>query len=364
MAIRQIHLSHWNELRFDRPRYRLYRFRCDRREDMGQDRFTVEKEEFHNVRQLTERQIMTELIKYNRDELKRISAVAAGCNPTALSKMEPFEQSLALAASMRELDAMITPQMMSDVVVLMNSPLGFLTDRVPPKDKPYETEIVKQCFIEATLRGARTVGNEWNIISNKAYLTRAYFERALKELPGLKKLIITPGVPFMKEGGAIVKMKATWTYEGHLGSMERDIPVRVNNGMGTDAILGKADRKFRAAILRQLTGTDWGEEEEELQPQSIAGVTETTAVKADVKPPETTPQPKAEPQKSASQPPAMSYDQIEAAIASSKSIKELEQLMDEISISMSAGDITQDGANKLGHSVKSAIAQIKKRQAR
>lgn len=353
MAIRQHHLSHWHVLKEEPRRYRLYRFRCDRREDLGQDRRRVEIEEFHNVQQLTERQIVSELIKYKKEDLKAIGDVAKLCSPTALAQMEEFEQSLTLAAAMRKLDGLITAEMMNDVMMLMNSPLGFMTDRVPPRDTPYEVAIVKQCFIEATLRGARTVGNEWNVISGKAYLTRAYFERALKELPELRKLMITPGVPVMRDGGAIVKMKATWVYQGHLGSMERDIPVKINAGMGCDAILGKADRKFRAAIMRQLTGTDWGEDQDDAPP-AAPNVIETTAVRSDTKPAETAAAASSGPG------PAMSYDQLNAAIKSGKTLKELEQLWDEISIAVNAGDVTSDGAAKLGGALKAAIARVKK----
>lgn len=47
-------------------------------------------------------------------------------------------------------------------------------------------------------------------------------------------------------------------------------------------------------------------------------------------------------------PKGMSYDALADAIKAAKSLKELEQLMDEISISMSSGEITGDGAAKLG----------------
>lgn len=58
---------------------------------------------------------------------------------------------------------------------------------------------------------------------------------------------------------------------------------------------------------------------------------------------------------------AMSYDAIQTAIKGATSLEELQQLMDEISMSMAAGEITADGATKLGNLVEMAAAPLKKK---
>lgn len=185
-------------------------------------------------------------------------------------------RAFAISYGLRRLEALITPGMMTEIMSLMNSPLGFLTDKNPAqfnrdgqRVQPYTPDIVKRCVIEASLRGAHWVGNEMNIIASRAYLTKEYFRRKVDELPGLSLLQLLPGVPTLSQSGqiALVPFVATWRYNGRDCSIERTskkvgddvqdrrIPVIVNKGMSVDAILGKAERKMLAAIYRQMTGS-------------------------------------------------------------------------------------------------------------
>lgn len=184
-------------------------------------------------------------------------------------------RAFAISYGLRRLEALITPGMMTEIMSLMNNPLGFLTDKNPATFRdgqrvaPYEAAIVKRCVIEAALRDARWVGNEMNIIAGRAYLTKEYFRRKVDELPGLSLLQLLPGVPTLSQSGqiALVPFVATWRYNGRDCSIERTskkvgddvqdrrIPVIVNKGMSVDAILGKAERKMLAAIYRQMTGS-------------------------------------------------------------------------------------------------------------
>ena len=146
---------------------------------------------------------------------------------------------------------MITPELLDQILPLQNSSLGFRTDR----PTGYQPDVVKDCFIEATLRGLSPIGNEFNIISGRCYVTKEGFSRLLRELPEFCDLKLFFGVPKTSTGGAIVEARATWKYRGHQDEITREIPVRVNNGMGADAILGKTERKLKAAIYQQITGS-------------------------------------------------------------------------------------------------------------
>lgn len=219
---------------------------------------------FEEVKTYTRREMMTVLIKHKREEIQRIGEIAKVCQPGALAALEPFEASLTMAAAMARLEELITPAMMSDLMKLANSKLGFMTDRKPgQKDRngkevePYAPVTIKRCFIEATLRGARSIGNEWNIIAGQSYLTREYFERTQKEFPGLTHLKIEPGVAKNSGDGVIIHYKVSWKLNGKADSLERDVPIRRNDGMGIDALYGKGERKIRAVLMRQLTGTTW-----------------------------------------------------------------------------------------------------------
>lgn len=223
----------------------------------------------------------TDLVRYSGDTLAAIEQVACECGLQSVAGGK-FERAFRLSAGIRRLKDMITKDMMRDIMELQGTSLGFRTDK--DTGGGYPPEAVKECLIEAILRGAAPVGNEFNIIAGRCYLTKEFFIRAMRELPGLTDLRLKPGVPAMSNGGALVPYEATWTWYGVAGGMQRiaekradgsiddcRIPVKVNNGMGIDAILGKAERKMRAAIYALLTGTEWSDgEADESRPAVIA----------------------------------------------------------------------------------------------
>ena len=194
-------------------------------------------------------------------QLAEIEDVIRQCDLSAAGAVGTVQQGLLMAAGIRRLNELITDAMMADVMGLQGTSLGFKTDK--DKTGGYDVGTVKHCFIEARLRGARPVNNEFNIISAQPYLTKNFFSRAVREFPGLSDLRLMPQVPQLKSGGALVPYRATWLLAGEAMSLERveagnedrRIAVRVNAGMGTDAIIGKATRKILAEIYGILTGS-------------------------------------------------------------------------------------------------------------
>lgn len=139
---------------------------------------------------------------------------------------------------------------------LQNSPLGFRTDKA---DTGYNDAVLVQCGTEALLRGLKWVGNQWNIIAGRCYVTREGYWHLVGGLEGMTDLKMNPGVPIMKDGGAIVDYVAHWKYRDVPDSLTAKIPVRVNSSQGVDAVLGKAERKMLARIYKQVTGTETSE---------------------------------------------------------------------------------------------------------
>lgn len=200
-----------------------------------------------------------------------------------------FEQELAVARSIVQLRGVLQP-VMGDVMALMNTSLGFRTDRDPnvtPKDKdgnpmtPYPVAIVTDVFIEARLRGFHAINNEFNIIAGRFYGCVTGFERLVKSYPKVTDVKDNYSIPTMHgEKGAIVKASATWIQDGVKQSLERDFAVRVNYGMGADAIVGKAKRKLYAAVYSRLSGvvTPEGEAGDDVTDlKSIAAASSTPA---------------------------------------------------------------------------------------
>lgn len=186
-------------------------------------------------------------------------------------------KALLLSRGMRRLREMLTPAIMADIMELMNSPLGFLTDR-PPNKQPYDVGTVKDVMVEAMIRGVRPVGNELNIIASRLYVTRHGFERLLRDLPGFSNLEIEVGVPVKHAEGALVPCKARWRMRGaphevafeKTGDTDYRIAVRVNDGMVVDAIIGKATSKLLRRIYQRVTGTHLAEVSDAEQADSVA----------------------------------------------------------------------------------------------
>ena len=195
-----------------------------------------------------------------------------------------FERAFLLAEAMIKLRELLTPQMMTPIMGLMNNRLGFLTDKNPSrpnrdgsKPAPYSIEVVRDCAIEAMMQGVRLVDNEFNIISGGSYITRNGFTRKLRDYEDLTDLKIVLGVPRYnsEKTGVVVTCKATWKLKGQAGDLEADIPIRTDSGSTVDNLLGKADRKFKARIYAQLTGSELGEGEVEDLPAGTKNVTGT-----------------------------------------------------------------------------------------
>ena len=181
---------------------------------------------------------------------------AAKTGMMALAETNAFRKTFALAEAMGQLRGLLNPEVMKPFMNLQGTSLGFKTDR-DSKDG-YPLEVVRDCVIEATINGVSTVGNEFNIIAGRCYITKEGFGHKLNDFEGLS-FTITPSVPGMKGGGAVVDMQIEWTLNGVAKEKVLSIPVKVNNGMGADAIIGKATRKARAWLWTAITGQELGE---------------------------------------------------------------------------------------------------------
>ena len=172
--------------------------------------------------------------------------------------------------------SLITPAMMRDIMALKGTPLGFKTDESTRREGPYNEHQVRDVVIAALMDGARLVGNEFNIISANYYRTKEQLERKVHEFPGLREFRYSLSVPTISDGGAVVAGWASWKLHGNADRMDfaksegfdARIPVRINQGQGADAILGKATRKLMYRVLQRLTGIDYGLEEEQAEPEA------------------------------------------------------------------------------------------------
>lgn len=199
--------------------------------------------------------------QFSREARNEIAKAQAADNPMMVALMT--------ARALNGLRELVTNDMMSDVMGLMNSQLGFLTDRDPTRpDKhgnrpePYPVDIVKDSFITAQMWGARPVGNEFNIISNRAYRTVGYYRRKVTEVPGVSEVSWQVSSPEMSSDGKVARLTAacTWKQNGQQrrrvcakdATGDWRVSVRVNYGMGEAAIKGKAERAILALALADM----------------------------------------------------------------------------------------------------------------
>lgn len=164
-------------------------------------------------------------------------------------------KALAIAGAMKSIRDALTPSIMAEVMTLQGSALGFKTDK--DISGGYQVEVVRDCVLEAVMQGVGAIGNQFNIIAGRAYITKEGMGRKLANIKGLS-YSITPGIPQSASGGAIVPVDVEWTYPhgAEKKSKPLQICVRVNSGMGADAIIGKATRKARAWLYATITGQE------------------------------------------------------------------------------------------------------------
>ena len=170
---------------------------------------------------------------------------------------------LKVAESMESLRLLFDdPAIRTRIEALQDTAIGFRTDRDPKTknrktgepNKPYDYEVVKDCAIEAGLRGLQLVGNQWNIVSGRTYCTKEGFEFLIRGLKHVTDFKVNLGVPANKPGGVIIECEGSWNNAGQPQSLKSSIPVKSDDYSSADQLLGKATRKFLKRCYEQMTG--------------------------------------------------------------------------------------------------------------
>jgi hypothetical protein len=211
------------------------------------------------------------------------------------SRMEKFRGVLAtepsamkraiLLAKAVQLATRYVRQHVRDLAALQGSPLGFATD------KEYTPDELVQPLTEAAIRGLPFVGNCVNVIAKRLYIplegyehlfrSDARFTWPLVRLGSVEIVDESRWVDLPKErhyeangrrvtgrtvpGQARVEIEAECTFEGRpvriscrdnraTGGLDERVVIRVNSGMGEDAILGKAKRRAYKRLWGEAIG--------------------------------------------------------------------------------------------------------------
>jgi hypothetical protein len=178
-----------------------------------------------------------------------------------------------------------TPEVMARIEALQDTSIGFRTDSDPKvwnKKKGafnprYEWPVVRDCALEAALRGLQWVGNQFNIITGRMYCTKEGFEYLIKRCKAVTEFRPVIQVPRIANGGAIVECSATWKMSGQPVTFASTIPVKMDEYSGADQIIGKATRKFLKRCYEQMSGISVPEAEAEEGAPRMEGAAEATS---------------------------------------------------------------------------------------
>lgn len=175
-----------------------------------------------------------------------------------------FTRAITIANKVAAIRAHLTAEVMAGVMQLQGKAYGFRTDKV------YGEDVVADCTIEAQIAGVLPVGNQMNILAGRMYVTKEGFKHLLDKIDGLRWMI-TPQIPKMVSSGAEAPVKVEWRLkDGEAHVKELVFPIRVNAGMGADAINGKATRKAEAWLYNYITGMDLADGDAEDAPLAPA----------------------------------------------------------------------------------------------
>lgn len=151
---------------------------------------------------------------------------------------------------------------------LMNTKIGFRTDR---DGKPhgrdrkilplYTRDVVRECLIDAVIIGLLPTGNQFNIISGTMYPTKEGYTALLKKL-GVKYIIDIQQDRSQTPGVAELPCKISYEYNGDKNSFTVVATVKRDEYSSNDQIRGKAERRAKKALYEYITGSDFGEADE------------------------------------------------------------------------------------------------------
>jgi hypothetical protein len=205
------------------------------------------------------------------EAVKKIEAIEAFVSQNALAStldsvgsIMASAQAAAYIGGMRKL---LTPDVVAYFLELQGSTLGFKTDK--DTKGGYDADTVRDVVIEASARGFDLVMNRTNIISGRFYATKEgledFFRRKFVKngRPRVTDIRLSVGVPKLGGDRALVAMSISFKFDGRDEKMSREIPVRVNGGMGDDAIIGKATRKILKDVYAFVTGSEITDSEDE-----------------------------------------------------------------------------------------------------
>lgn len=166
------------------------------------------------------------------------------------------------ASAIGQLRKALTDEVMTEIVLpLVDTKAGFLTDRRPtaknPHPQPYSLQVLRNCVIDAILKGLALHGNQINIISGQVYITKEGYAALLKKL-GVK-YIIDAGAPIVNGETVTFSVSVNAKYQGEAISYKTSFMSKVTQYASFDLLAGKATARAIKSLYTYVSGIDAGE---------------------------------------------------------------------------------------------------------
>lgn len=186
---------------------------------------------------------------------------------TTLNNFGAAFQAVSVVSLLREA---LTDEVMNSVFMpLMNTKIGFLTDRDPKRPSksggpimPYSTDVVRDCIIDAVTNGLLPTANQFNIIAGRMYPTKEGYTSLLKKL-GCKYFIEKGFDKSQDTRFAEIQCKISYEYQGAKNSFNYTATIKKDAYSSPDQISGKAERRAKKVLFEYLTGCDLGDADQD-----------------------------------------------------------------------------------------------------
>lgn len=162
----------------------------------------------------------------------------------------------------------LTDEVMKSVFMpLMNTKVGFLTDRTGKPNKNgtayplYPVTTVKDAIIDAVSIGLLPTGNQMNIIAERMYPTKEGYTYLLKKL-GVKYILDISYDKGTNPNFAEIPVKINYEHDGEKNSFLTVCTVKKDSYSSHDQLRGKAERRAKKVLYEYITGCDLGDADE------------------------------------------------------------------------------------------------------
>lgn len=184
------------------------------------------------------------------------------CEVQQLSQnLTEYERSIAYGHYLTEIKNQIAGRPLEIIKSLMNTGIGFKTDRPNEKSNSvYPDEVIKNCVVQAIMHGLRIHGNEFNILGGNFYATKEGLDRIVHNNPLLEEKVKEKVKTFQqsdKTGIWGFTFEYSYKLKGE-SKVTEEVTVYVKGKMGNydipfDAVMGKAKRKLYKTIYNEMT---------------------------------------------------------------------------------------------------------------